>query len=407
MSKKIVTDALGSPSLIGNLRDHSKDLIDTTARRAVLVFVSGLFLVLQYVGMSFTPTSTNSSNAVSDNIYGGVSTKQDVLLEYDARDSEFRKAADTFSIPRDNLEKMNDDTLQNWGNTKPSLLVAWSKSPVYKVTTAEKGEPVNNSSFLATSQDESALYYGHLISKTALERSDTPILSGYSAETGHFAIIKSNGNLITSNYSADICYKKPNDLLSYTNCPNSNSIKTQTSVTNIGYKSDAKYLKNRAGDRLQYDMLISNGSDRRISLKPELYIGDILEYSKLTNVDAARFNDNTQTLQWESLSLDSGASKRFSFSVQLLDSMSLGARGLSNTSSYDCYITSYFGGTTDIKLYCPTPKVIERMLSLPPSTSLLALSWIVFVVNIFIYTRSYILAKEHGLILKKTRKKHG
>ncbi|MEK7621378.1 MAG: hypothetical protein AAB395_03415, partial [Patescibacteria group bacterium] len=292
MSKKIVTNALQSPSLVGELKDYHKNLVNQIAKRGVLVLLSGIFLMLQYFVAISPPTSTNSSSYASDSIQGGINSKQEAILQYDNKNSTFRSSLEALYITRDDLVGAYESTLDNWVSENNSLIIAWSRSPIYGLeldTAAQR--PV--SSFLATSNNKSFRYYGRSANNDQLSQSSYKILAGKSLKSGDFAIIKDSGNLLTTESGADTCYKQPNNSLSYINCNNSNTFRTVTKVTNISYKTDAMYIKNRPGDRLHYDLQLENTGQTAIRLSPELYIGDILEYSNLTSVENAKYDKIT------------------------------------------------------------------------------------------------------------------
>ncbi len=405
MSEKIVTDALHSPSLVGELKDYHKNLVNTVAKRGLLVLLSALFLLLQYVGVIFPAHSANSTSTESDAIYGGVDSKQEMLIRYDSKDSTFRSSSDALSITRDELAKTSETSLRNWLASNQSLVVAWSRSPVYRLD-SEPLQSNTRSSFLALANQNSFKYYGHSVDGQSLGQSNKKVLAGYSSRSGHFAILKDSGNLITTSSEADTCYKKPDDPVSYVNCTNSNTFKSRTTVTNISYNNDARYIKNRVGDRLQYDIALKNSSSKPIHLTPEIYIGDILEYAELTNVDQARFDGQLDMIEWPQTTIEPGQEKTFSFIAQLLNPVPINPKGSTNATSYDCYMSSFFGGITNVKVYCPTPKTMERMLSAPPVNSLIALSWIILIVNILLYIKINIVSKEHGHILRAVRRKH-
>ena len=150
---------------------------------------------------------------------------------------------------------------------------------------------------------------------------------------------------------------------------------------------------------MHYDLQLENTGQTAIRLSPELYIGDILEYSNLTSVENAKYDKITDRLLWSQITLQPGQEVSYGFGVQLTNPSPLNARGATNTTSYDCHISSYFGETTNIKLACPTPKVLERMLSVWPASYVLALSWLMFVINIVLYTKVYVSSKEHEQVL--------
>ncbi|MBI3494605.1 hypothetical protein HY004_01310, partial [Candidatus Saccharibacteria bacterium] len=341
----------------------------------------------------------------SDVIYGGISSQQEALLQYDADDSMFKNALDSLSISREDVSKTNETSIDKWTSQHPGLVVSWSRSPIYKVD-PNQSQPSDRSSYVAAS-DSSFLYYGNAVDSKSINKSTIKILAGHSASAGNFAILKNSGNILTTSSRADRCYKTPGDTFSFLNCPNSNTFKSQTTVTNLSYKTDAKYLKNHLGDRLAYEVKLTNQSQQSINLKPEIYLGDILEYSRLTSVDTARFDKNSETLEWPSATIPAGQEKTYSFNTQILNAAPLTAYGQTNATSYDCHMSSLAGSKDDIKIYCPTPKIVERMLSEPADSSLVALAWIVFIVNLLIYIKVRIYSKEHELILKSIRRRHG
>lgn len=405
MSKKIVTNALQSPSLVGELKDYHKNLVNQIAKRGVLVLLSGIFLLLQYFVAMSPPSSANSSSYASDSIQGGISSKQEAIVQYDNKDSAFRSSLDALYITRDDLVGSYESTLDKWIAKNDTSIVAWSRSPIYSLELDASGQSASPS-FLATSNNKSFRYYGRSANNDQLSKSPYKILAGKSLKSGNFAIIKDSGNLMTTKSSADTCYKQPNDTLSYINCNNSNTFKTVTKITNISYKTDAMYIKNRPGDRLHYGLQLENTGQTAVRLSPELYIGDILEYSSLHSVENAKYDKITNYLLWPQITLQPGQKGSYGFSVQLLSPTPLNARGATNTTSYDCYASSYFGGITNIKLACPAPKVFERMIATWPAGYVLALSWLVFVINIILYIRVYVFSKEHEQVLKGIRRKH-
>lgn len=405
MSRKIITNALQSPSLVGELRDYHKNMVKDVAKRGLLVILSAGLLILQYAVLAFPSSSTNNTSANSDVIYGGISSKQEALLQYDSDNSDFKAALDSLSISRDDISKTNESSLDKWATQHPGLIVSWSRSSIHKVD-PNQNQSSNKSSYVAT-KNSSFLYYGNAADSKSINKSTSKILTGYSVNAGNFAILKNSGNVLTTSSKADRCYKTPGDTFSFLNCPDSNTFKSQTVITNLSYKTDAKYLRNHPGDRLAYKMELTNQSQQNITLKPEIYLGDILEYSELTNVEGARLDKNSETLEWPLTTIPPGQKKTYSFNTQIFNTTPLTAYGQTNSASYDCYMSSLAGARTDVKIYCPTPKIVERMLSTPADSSLLALAWIVFIINLLIYIKVRIYSKEHELVLKGVRRRHG
>lgn len=403
MFDKVITDALRSPSLARELVDYRNKLSSNLSKRGILVLLSGLFLILQYVAVLHGPSSASNADMSSDTIYGGFGSKQEMLLQYDSKNSNFHQAAQALSISRNDLEKVKNDDV-DWINKKSSLLVAWSHSPVYRP--AFEVDSPQNSSFLAQSNNGNFLYYGHVINKQRLDITSQEALTGYSLHTGKFAVLKNSGNFLTGNFSADTCYKQPGNSIFYLNCPNSNSVKTEVKITNITYKTDAEFIKNHPGDRLQYELKIANQGQQNIDLKPQIYIGDILEYSNLTDIGNANFDKKDNSLSWPKAIIDTGKSKTYIFSVGILDKIPLNPRGANNSSSYDCTMSVFFGASKNVRLVCPTPKIIEYMLNLPAPPLVVIVMWFILLGNLLLYARTFVLIKESDVVLNDIRRKH-
>lgn len=405
MTKKLVDESLKSPALVGNIATYHKELIANTAKRGVLVILSCLFLGLQYVSILYPTQSANNADLSSDAILGGFTSKQDMLRDYDSKKSSFYKSAEALSISREDIVETTEQSLGDWMPNRSSLLIAWSTSPVATLS-FEDSSRKDSQHFVALDSTKKFRYFGHVINTKSTQKSNLKGMAGQSKEAGKFIVLKNSGNFITTTYNADICYKDPDRSLSHTLCPTSNSFQSSIKVINTGYKTEAQFIKNRPNDMLQYELSLENKGTESTTLRPEIFIGDILEYARLTNVDNARYDNATQTLQWPSRTIAAGEKIYLGFGVQIVDTISIAARGATNGSSFDCYLTSFFGEISNVKIACSTPKILERMLSAPAENSLLAVSWLIAIVNALLWLRSYLLSKEYGLIVKKVRSKN-
>ena len=80
------------------------------------------------------------------------------------------------------------------------------------------------------------------------------------------------------------------------------------------------------------------------------------------------------------------------------------AQGTSDPTSYDCRMVNTFGNSVEIKVNCPTPKVIEQTVTeLPrtgPTENMIFAGILVSVVT-FLYLRTRQLGKEVRLIRRE------
>lgn len=406
MSKKIIVDALSSPSLLGQLNQHQKQQIITTAKRGLVAGLSIFLLILHYFVLLVPEQTTNSTNLQSDTLHGGFSSKQELLVAFDNNRLLFRNAAQSLNVSKYEIQTAKEISLDQWLSTQPSSVISWSRSPIHRLS----GEPLDSqhssSGFLATTKNSRFLYYGRSVATENIAHTDIPVLTGYSNKIGSFAVLKNSGNFITTKYEPDICYKIPDNSLFYSHCPASNSFSVKTNVTNIDYKTDAFFLKNKPNDRLEYVFEATNTSDSTISFKPEIYIGDILEYADLINTDRAQLDKERDTLIWEQVVIQPRETLKLTFDVKLSEQPSVIAQGLTNSASYDCYISSFFGSQKHIKVSCPTPKVIERMLDSTQPKSLLLFVWLIVITNIVLFVRSYTTSKEYEILLSQRNRRY-
>ncbi len=406
VSKKIVIDALSSPSLLGQLNEHQKQQIITTAKRGLVAGLSVFLLILHYFVLLVPEQTTNSTNLSSDTLHGGFNSKQELLVAFDNNRLLFHTAAQSLDISKNEIQAAKEMSLDQWLATQPSSVISWSRSPVHQLSGELLDSQYSSSGFLATTENSRFLYYGRSVTTENIAHTDTPVLSGYSNKIGSFAILKSSGNFITTRHDTDVCYKTPDNGLFYSHCPASNSFSVKTNVTNIDYKTDAFFLKNKPNDRLKYTFEASNTSDSTISFKPEIYIGDILEYADLINTDRAQLDKERSTLLWDTVVMQPGENLVLTFDVKLFEQTPVIAQGLTNSSSYDCYISSFFGSQKHIKVSCPTPKVVERMLDSPQPKSLLLFVWLVAITNVVLFVRSYITSKEYEILLSQRNRRY-
>lgn len=162
---------------------------------------------------------------------------------------------------------------------------------------------------------------------------------------------------------------------------------------------DAQTTKAQPGDRIAYTVETPNTTeDLRLS------IADILEYADVVDGGGSFFDTTNQTLTWfTSTTATSGPMAR-TFTVKVMDSIPLAARGVSNTNSFDCTIVAGSHTAIHIDIACPPLKQLELAIqALPVMTHTLSLAITVglFIVSLYFYTRSRQLDTEIRIIRAK------
>ncbi len=389
MFEKIVTNALISPSLQKKLRAYTQAQRRIMKQRLILAVLSFFFLITQLFGSAYTQTTTTDSARGSLDT-GGIYSQQALLARYDNEHSSFRNLAEAFSISREELEHTSEDR----GRLDSLSFVEWSLSPTFLSILAknDNGGP----SFVINSPDGKA-YYGHTVELTTERQLD--LLYGQSKNAGNFAIVKQTGNFLSSHAAAiraDSCVHRDGRNVA---CPNNEVVRNSVMTNNLTYKTEAKFIKLHPGDQLMYSLGIHNSSAQPITLVPEIYLGDILEYTQLTDKAGGYIHHQSEVLSWQKTTIPAHQKQFYNFKVKVLDTIPLVAQSGANRSSYDCQLSTFFGNTYSLKLACPIQKVMERFLKLSFNPFFVGVAGLLFCINTWLYIRSYIMFKELQMVI--------
>lgn len=398
MFEKTITNALLSSSLQGKLRTYVRRQHSAVNKRLFLTLLSGLFLFLQYLGLFYSQQPSNST--IQDPVeYGGITSHQALVARYDTPTSNTHQLAALLALSRSDLERTQQSSSLS---SSSSALVEWNLSPIYSssLSTLTRITP----SFVAQGS-ANTIFYGHLI--TLKPANNAANFYGYSRSSGDFAIIKATGDFVTNLKTAtkiNMCGKTKLAQIS-TYRPSYKGIQTTVKINNVTTKTPVQLVALRPSNQLLYTLSAKNTTNRSISFSPKAYVGDALEYAHLSDYVGASFNSRDQFLSWPSLVLKPQETASQTFKVQVFSAIPTVAENTTNKASDDCTLSVYFGDTYSLPLACPAPKIIERALHAPLQPVLLVLSWVVFIINIFIYLRNYLIYKELNLILDSMRRK--
>jgi uncharacterized repeat protein (TIGR01451 family) len=189
MFRKLVSGLPFSPALVGSLGFYARRLKkEETTRRLGLIFTA-LALVVQSFAVFAPPEAANAASA-NDMIYGGVSSRSDILNAYD-NNTKFRNVMKYAGITRSELAATQTKTINNLSYGTGSK--AWKSWGYNSRFSSAQGE-VRHSAF-------GTVIYSrphHLFNTTTYQKQygqNVKVYYAKSAKFGEFGIMVGCGNL--------------------------------------------------------------------------------------------------------------------------------------------------------------------------------------------------------------------
>jgi uncharacterized repeat protein (TIGR01451 family) len=411
MFKKIVSNLPFSPSLVGQLGFYAKRLRqEETTRRLGLIFVA-LAIAVQSLVVFQPPESANASNA-SDMVLGGVGENFSTFLT--SYDNNVRHLKDIMTYKGITREEIVATKYTSWGIKDNT---SWGLAPKYSYDQGERVHNITN----ASGQLLTTVYSRPLSINTSYNSSSKIFgWAGYSKTAGWFGIMKDCGNLVTHTVAPapipEKCAVNPNILASDPNCktcpgnfslwindpacvPNIIKAKTATNITQ-GFVQASSVVAN-SDDQISYTITVENIGLKPSTVKLEDYLADTLEYSTVTDSGGGILNKTTMVLTWPDITLSPKTKQTRTFIVKILNVIPLTSQGTSEKTSFDCIMTNTFGNSIDVRINCPTPKIIENVVTqLPvtgPAENILFIG-IILSTTAYFYARTRQLKKEIKII---------
>lgn len=415
MFKKIISNLPFSPALVGQLGFYAKRLRrEKTTRKLTLIFIA-LTMVVQSLAV-FQPSMSANASSPNDFVNGGIGQSLDNFLNpYDANTKNLRDIINYIGITRDEITSTQFTTFQSTGK------LSWGLTALYSYDRGERPYNITNSNgeqVTTAYSRPTELGYGTNKQITGWV--------GHSEKIGWFAIMQACGNIATETAPPPPvppkCLVNSKLLASDENCrtcPGNvtlwvsdkacvpNIIKSKT-ATNMSQGSvDASTVTAASGDQISYTITIKNTGLNSTSSKLEDNISDVLEYSSLIdnngNNGGGSLDKSTGILSWPDVTLKPDDTQTRTFVVRLLDTLPATAQGASNPLSYDCVMTNTFGNSIDIKVDCPTPKIIEQVTTELPKTGPtenIIFASVILAFAAYFFARSRQLEKEIRIIRK-------
>jgi hypothetical protein len=465
MFRKIVSNLPFSPALVGQLGFYVKRLRKEEAtRRLGLIFVA-LALIVQSLAV-FQPSESANASSETDMIDGGVSSLDGILRAYDTNTKHFQETLNYVGITRGEIANSKYGTWLpgnklSWGYA-PRFSYnqgerAYNIPDAYgQIATTVYARPVMlwgySSNFqIAGWWNESQGFGGWfgIMSSCGNLMTDlyAPQRCTYNpALTVHDPNCKPkpkpkmcalDQNILASDPKCKPCKYNPNIIASDPKCKPKmcalnpkilasdpeclpcpgdksiwindhkcipNIIKTKTATNTSQGFIDATKVNAHVNDQISYTISIKNTglSPKSVELKESL--GDVLQYANIIDEGGGKFNKTTNVLQWSNVTLDPKQTQTRTFVVQLLSAIPATATGLSDPTSYDCYMTNVFGNSISIKVDCPTAKVVEQVVQELPKTGPtenMIFSGVILSIATYFYARARQTKKEVYAIRKE------
>jgi len=435
MFRKIVSNLPFSPALVGQLGFYAKRLKnEEITRRLGLVFIV-LALIVQSLAV-FQPSESANASSSNDMVTGGISSVSDYLAAYDSNTKNIKDVMNYVGITREEIASIKYEEL------KVGSRLSWGFTPHFSYDQGERQYNITNSDGqqVTTAYSRPLNLWGDYYVKG---------WTGYSKAIGWFGIMRACGNLVTEKVPAvptvvvktpepvvstpvattpvvetpvaePKCAVNPLILASDSNCKpcpgnetiwindstcKPNIIKSKIATNASQGFVEASTVTANAGDHISYTLVVENTglSSDVVSLQDSLV--DLLEYSVLIDNGGGTFNKETSTLSWQDVTLSPKDKQTRTFTVKMLETIPSTAQGSSNLNSYDCIATNTFGNSINIKIACPTAKVVEQVATeLPttgPSENMIFMG-IILAIATYFYARTKQVKKEIRLIRRDT-----
>ena len=408
MFRKIISNLPFSPALVGQLGFYAKRLRqEETTRRLGLIFVA-LALVVQSIAV-FQPSESANASSSTDMVNGGISSLNDYLTSYDANTKHLKDVMNYAGITRSEI------TSTTYTTFKTGERISWGSASRFSYAQGEREHSITDSQGRKV-----ATVYSRPLKLWGSTSTKIEAWVGNSKKMGWFAIMKSCGNLVTETLpppppppkclvnsklleTDKNCQPCPGNSTLWVNdtacIPNVIKSKTATN-TSQGFIS-APSVVSQPGDQISYTITVENTGLTSTTAKLEENLEDVLQYSTVIDKGGGTLNDSSKVLSWPDVTLKPKDKQTRTFVVKVLNTIPATATCASDPTSFDCVMTNIFGNSINIKVECPTPKIVETVANELPTTGPtenMLFAGIVFSMAAYFYARTRLVKKEVHLI---------
>ncbi len=174
--------------------------------------------------------------------------------------------------------------------------------------------------------------------------------------------------------------------------------------------ADANNTTVNAGDRLEYRLIVKNVGKTTGTYTITDNLADVLEYATLVDAgggvlitaDSGMPVEKIGSISWSPISIKPGETIEKIVNVTVKSTIPATPQGVGNPESYNCRMVNDFAGNhTTVLVNCPTPKVVEQIVTQLPHTGAtenMIFAGIVLAVVVYFYARTRQMKSEVRLI---------
>lgn len=396
MFRKLVENISFSPALIESLSRYAKILKREDFLRRLGLITLVLALVIQAITALYPSEQANTASK-QDFIYGGVSSLNNLIDQYDKNESHLRDITTTLGITKQDLLTAHEDSY-SLDHVKYTI----NSHPTLGYTNGELSFNYTTSNAFNDVDKTEVAYVSPVIRLSSNNEVVRQGFVGNSDTIGWFAIDKHNGNITLKEVPSSItpngsCLIQTSEGVQPKSCPDIFS----QSAYNDTQNKNATDIVAQASDKITYTFTAKNPTQNQIQSDFKVHVSDILEYAQIIAInDGGIINKDRTAVQWSQIQLQPGESKTHTITAKVLHDIPATSQGYSNPNSYDCVATTVFSSVLEITIQCPAPKIIESLIAaLPKPTILTAIAEASFaLIAAFLYFRSRQLKEEVRLI---------
>jgi len=301
-------------------------------------------------------------------------------------------------IGRTNIEMTGSATVKNATVSKYTFVVKDSKGKVVSTQTVTSSKLVASTD--AVTIETPGTYSARLTVTTSLgDKTNADCTGTFTITPKNMCPL--NGNLPENSPDCQPCPGNPDIWIKDENC--AGELIEQKTAINLDQASVlAASVLAKPADRISYTVTVENKGVAPITQPIEEKLEDVLQYATIVDAGGGSYNQTTHTLTWPAVTLKPQEKQSRTFMVRLASAIPATNTGTSDSTSYDCTMTNTFGNSINIKVECPTQKVVvEQITSELPHTGArenLMFAGALLAVVTYFYARTRQTSKEIRLI---------
>jgi len=173
-------------------------------------------------------------------------------------------------------------------------------------------------------------------------------------------------------------------------------------AVNTSQNKDAVKTKAKAGDTIQYSLIVKNTSTNTPvkGFVVEENITDILEYADVVDFHGGSVNDQN-VVTWPATDIGTGQTIEKTLTIRVKSQIPDTPASTSNPGSYDCVMTNVYGNAVDIPVACSVAKTTEQITTTLPNTGpgeTLAVAFVVTAIGGYFLARTKLMVKELEIV---------